>query len=145
MARKLCIALFGVLAVVTLPGCGGSNDAAPAACKTHPPLPVVKVFYPNDSAPVGAKVDVVPTVEVAADDGLDGAILRFDLVGGTLPSGLSLNPSTGRISGIVDGVPGSFSYTVRVSADCFTGSVTTSAVFFVSRMQATVAVYLARA
>jgi hypothetical protein len=141
MASKLCIALFGVLAVVTLVGCGGSNDAAPAACQTHPPLPVVKVFYPNDSAPIGANVNVVPTIDVTAGDGVDNAILRFDLVGGTLPSGLSLNPSTGRISGMVSGVPGSFSYTVRVSADCFTGSVTTSAVFFVSRMQAAVAVF----
>ncbi|RJF91864.1 Ig domain-containing protein [Noviherbaspirillum saxi] len=131
MASKICIALFVVLAAIALPSCGGSDDAAPAACQTHPPLPVVKVSYPNDSAPVGANVNVAPSIDVTAGDGLDGAILRFDLIGGTLPSGLSLNPTTGRISGRVAGFPGSFSYTVRVSADCFTGSVTTSAVFFV--------------
>jgi len=132
MASKLCIVLFGVLAVVTLEGCGGSNDAAPAACQTHPPLPVEKVFYPNDLAPVGTHVNIVPTIDVTAGDGLNNAILRYDLVGGSLPSGLSLNPSTGRISGIVGGSSGSFSYTVRVSADCFIGSVTTGAVFFVN-------------
>ena len=131
MASKLCIALFGVMAVVTLAGCGGSDNAAPAACQTHPPLPVAKVFYPNNAVPIGAHVNVVPTIDVTAVNGLDNAILRFDLIGGALPNGLSLNPSTGQISGIVGGFPGSFSYTVRVSADCFTGSVTTGAVFFV--------------
>ena len=132
MASKLCIVLFGVLAMVTLEGCGGSDNSAPAACQTHPPLPVEKVFYPNDLAPVGTNINLVPTIDVTAGNGLDNAILRFDLVGGTLPNGLSLNPSTGRISGIVGESRGSFSYTVRVSAECFTGSVTTSAVFFVS-------------
>lgn len=52
---------------------------------------------------------------------MDKAILRFDLFGGTLPSDLLLNSSTRRISGIVGGVRGSFYYTVRVSAECFTG------------------------
>jgi hypothetical protein len=132
MASKLCIALFAVIAASVLPGCGGSGDATPVACRTHPPLPIVKVSYPNDSAPIGANVNVVPSIDVTAGDGLDGAILRFDLIGGTLPSGLSLDPTTGRISGRVAGSPGSFSYTVRVSADCFTGVVTTSAVLFVS-------------
>jgi len=132
MGSKLYIALFSVMAVATLAGCGGSNDTAPLACRTHPPLPVAKIFYPNRSAPVGAHVTVDPTIEVTPNNGQDNEILRFDLVGGMLPSGLSLNPSNGRISGIVDGFRGSFSYTVRASADCFTGSVTTSAVFFVS-------------
>ena len=132
MASKLCIVLSGVLAVVTLVGCGGSDNATPPACQAHPPLPVAKVFYPNNSAPVGAHVNIVPTIDVTAVNGLDNAILRFDLVGGTLPGGLSLNPGTGRISGTVGGSPGSFSYTVRVSAECFTGWVTTSAVLFVS-------------
>lgn len=132
MGSKLYIVLFGVMAVFTLAGCGGSNDAAPVACQTHPPLPVAKIFYPNRSAPVGAHVSVDPTIEVTADNGLGNAILRFDLVGGMLPSGLSLNPRNGRISGTVGGFQGGFSYTVRTSADCFTGSVTTSAVFFVS-------------
>jgi hypothetical protein len=132
MGSKRYIALFAVMAVATLVGCGGSNDAAPLACQTHPPLPVAKIFYPNRSAPVGAFVNVDPTIEITAGDGLDNAILRFDLVGGMLPSGLSLNSSNGRISGMVDGSQGSFSYTVRASADCFTGSVTTSAVFFIS-------------
>lgn len=132
MSSKLYIVLFGVLAVVTLVGCGGSDSAAPAACQTHPPLPVEKIFYPNDSAPIGSHVNVDPSIDVTAGNGLNNAILRFDLVGGTLPSGLSLNPSTGRISGIIGGSSGSFSYTVRVSAECFIGSVTTSAAFFVS-------------
>ena len=132
MARRLCIVLSSVLAVVTLSDCGGSDNAAPAACQTHPPLPVEKVFYPNNSAPVGTHVNVVPTIDVAAGNGPDNAILRFDLIGGALPSGLSLNPGTGRISGVVGGSTGSFSYTVRVSADCFNGWVTTNAVFFVS-------------
>ncbi|WP_420476518.1 Ig domain-containing protein [Noviherbaspirillum sp. ST9] len=132
MRSKRYIALFSVMAVFTLAGCGGSNDATTLACQTHPPFPVVKIFYPNRSAPVGALVSVDPTIEVTASNGLDNSILRFDLVGGMLPSGLSLNPSSGRISGIVAGFQGSFSYTVRASADCFTGSVTTSAVFFVS-------------
>jgi hypothetical protein len=132
MGRKLYTALFVVMAVFTLAGCGGSNDPAPVACQTHPPLPVAKIFYPNRSAPVGAHVNVDPTIEVTPSNGEDNAILRFDLVGGMLPSGLSLNPSNGRISGVVAESRGSFSYTVRASADCFTGSVTTSAVFFVS-------------
>lgn len=132
MSSKPHIVLFGVLAVVALVGCGGSNDAAPTACQTHPPLPVEKIFYPNESAPIGSHVNVDPSIDVTAGNGLNSAILRFDLVGGTLPSGLSLNPGTGRISGIVGGSSGSFSYTVRVSAECFIGSVTTSAVFFVS-------------
>ena len=131
-ASRLCIVLAGVLAAATLAGCGGGGDAAPVACETHPPLPVEKVFYPNRSAPVGAPVNVVPTIDVAAGNGLDNAILRFDLIGGSLPGGLSLNPVTGQISGIVGRSSGSFSYTVRVTAECFTGSVTTNAVFFVS-------------
>jgi len=132
MASKPCIVLYGALAVLTLAGCGGGEDAAPAACETRPPLPVQKIFYPNDLAPVGAHINIVPTIDVTSGNGLDNAILRFDLVGGALPGGLSLNPSTGRISGVVGESRGSFSYTVRMSAECFTGSVTTGAVFFVS-------------
>ncbi|HZW20204.1 Ig domain-containing protein [Noviherbaspirillum sp.] len=131
-ASRLGIVLAGVLAAIILAGCGGSGDAAPAACETHPPLPVEKVFYPNRSAPVGAPVSVFPMIDVTSGNGLDNAILRFDLIGGSLPGGLSLNPSTGQISGIVGRSPGSFSYTVRVTAECFTGAVTTNAVFFVS-------------
>ncbi|HYD60900.1 MAG TPA: Ig domain-containing protein [Noviherbaspirillum sp.] len=127
------MALFAALAAIALPGCGGSDDATPLACQTSPPLPVEKISYPSDSVPIGANVNVAPTI-VTASDGLAGAILRFDLVGGMLPGGLSLNPTTGRISGRVDGSAGSFSYTIRVSADCFTGSVTTSAVLFVRQM-----------
>lgn len=132
MASKLCIALFTMLATIVLLGCGGSGEVVPAACQTTPPLPVVKISYPNESAPIGANVNVVPSIDLTTGDGVNAAILRFDLIDGSLPSGLSLNPTTGQISGKVAGVSGSFSYTVRMSADCFTGTVTTSAVFLVN-------------
>lgn len=131
MGSRFFITVLAVLATAVLPGCGGSDDAAPAACRTQAPLPVAKISYPNTSTEIAADVNLVPSIDVTAGDGLDNAILRFDLIGGTLPGGLSLNPATGRISGRVGGTAGSFSYTVRVSAECFTGSTTTSAAILV--------------
>jgi Putative Ig domain len=127
LASKIRIALSGVLTAIALNGCGGGDNVSPASCQSPQPLPVRKFSYPNDSVLIGQNVSLVPTIEVTTGDNFGNAILRYDLVAGPLPSGLSLDPTTGRISGRAGQPPGAFPFTVRVSADCFTDPVTTSA------------------
>jgi hypothetical protein len=125
--------LAGMLATIALTGCGGGGgDSTPASCQTQAPLPVSKFSYPDSTFITGSTVDILPTLEVPPDRSLANVPLRFELAAGGLPTGLALDPGSGRISGKVAGPVGGFPFTARLSADCFSGSLTTSAFFTVT-------------
>jgi Putative Ig domain len=123
-----------MLAAIVVAGCGGGSDnPASSSCQTQAgPIPVSRFAYSDSTFLTGTNVDLSPTIELVPGGSLANATLRFELVSGPLPSGLTLDPATGRISGKVAGPPGGFPFTVRLSADCFGGSVTTSAFFTVT-------------
>ena len=84
----------------------------------------ITLSYPPTAVTIGRAVNLPPTTT-----GMRGN-LTYSLMGGSLPPGLTLNPSTGVISGTPNGPVGSYSVVIKVS-DPYT-STTTPLVFVVS-------------
>lgn len=84
----------------------------------------ITLNYPPTAVTIGRPVNLLPTTT-----GMKGN-LTYTLLGGTLPSGLTLNSNTGVISGTPTGPAGNYPVVIKV-ADPFT-STSTPLVFVVS-------------
>ena len=94
--------------------------------------PTITLTYPAVTANVGENLSVSPTVT-----GLTGAAV-YSIVSGSLPQGLSLNPTTGVISGVPTDTPGSFPVVIEVTGPY--GSQRTSLVIELKSPTSTVTV-----
>ncbi len=71
--------------------------------------PTITLTYPEVTASVGDSLSVSPTVT-----GLTGTAV-YSIVSGSLPQGLSLNPATGVITGVLTDPPGSYPLVIEVT------------------------------
>ena len=97
---------------VTTPG--GSNTSNHAFTYVAPPA-VTYAFSPAAGALPQAMVGEEYSQTISASGGSGN--LTYHIASGSLPQGLSLNPSTGEIAGRVDAsvAPGTFAFTVEVA------------------------------
>jgi hypothetical protein len=125
--------MTAILTALALSGCGGGGGSTPVSCQAQADLPVSSFSY-DVGTPIlaGSTVDILPSLAVIPGRSLANVPLHFELISGSLPTGLSLEQSTGRISGKAQGPTITFPFTVRLSADCFTGTLTSSGLFTVN-------------
>jgi len=88
---------------------GAPLDSVTSATEIIVAAPTITLTYPSVTGTVGENLTVTPTVT-----GISGTAV-FSLFSGTLPPGLSLNPSTGAITGVPSGTPGNVAVVIEVT------------------------------
>jgi hypothetical protein len=83
-------------------------------------------LFANISANQGIPLSFFPTITTTSS-GAVNFTFHHTLSSGTLPTGLTLNATTGNISGTPTGTAGVYPYSVTLTADCVPGSLTSSA------------------
>lgn len=106
----LALSLLLTCAVAALVGCGGGGAPPPTPPPTPPPGPP-PLSLTTTSLPTGVK-DQAYSANLRASGGTTP--YSWDISSGVLPEGLTLNSSTGQISGTLT-TEGTTSFTVRVT------------------------------
>lgn len=106
-----------VAIVLGMSGCGGGGGSSGNLPNGN--LVVTTYTYANNngSYPLWSQVNISPSLS-----SLGSNSPTFTLISGTLPPGLSLDSSSGKISGQANGT-GSYIVTIRLTVSGFTGSI----------------------
>ncbi len=111
-------------AAAALTACGGGSSQT--TCPSRLDLLIASYVFTNVALNAGAPASIVPTITTTSS-GAAQFTFHHTLSSGTLPTGLTLNTSTGNIGGTPSGTLGVYPYSVTLTADCVPGSITSSA------------------
>jgi len=103
------------------PGCTGNAFTSPDPTTSPITIKCVPLTMITTSPLPSGTVGQAYSRQIQASGGL--APITYNILSGTLPTGLSLNSSTGMISG-TPAASGSYSFTVRATDNCCTGLAT---------------------
>ena len=103
---------LAILLIALLAACGGGNGNTP-----NGDLKVAFSGYQTSSATTYKAVSFAPTVS-----DLNGNQPTYSVVSGSLPAGLSLNPNTGVVSGVLTG-SGASTAQIELTVQGFSGSL----------------------
>jgi hypothetical protein len=123
-AIRRSISTLMLCALTVLSACGGSTRSA-SSCPSRIDLLIASYVFNNVALNLNTPASIFPTITAS------GSTLTFTfhhaLTAGALPTGLTLDPNTGAITGTPTGPTGTYPYSVTLSADCVPGTVTSNA------------------
>jgi len=112
---------------ITLSVCNGTNCQSVSTSITVTPVAALRVSYTNLSFPLGVSI---ATQSATVNNATPGVSTTFAVTAGSLPSGLSLNGSTGAITGTPDTAQVATAFTVTATNG--TRTATTSVTYTVT-------------